>query len=206
MTYPSRVKKLQIVLASASPRRRELLMQIGVEFTVSPADIDETVHAGEAPEDYVLRMVITKSQQGFASLAEPAASCPLVLGADTAVVLDGQILGKPRDQADAEYMLACLSGRTHRVMSAVAVTDGQRLASRLSVTAVSFRELRPGESTSYWQSGEPRDKAGAYAIQGCGALFVRELQGSYSGVVGLPLFETAELLEMFGWSPPATAL
>jgi septum formation protein len=206
MTSSPRAEKLQVVLASASPRRRELLTQIGVEFTVSPADIDETVRAGESPEDYVLRMAITKAQQGFASLVEPAASCPLVLGADTAVVLDGQILGKPRDQADAEYMLACLSGRTHRVMSAVAVTDGERLASRLSVTAVTFRELRSGESTTYWQSGEPRDKAGAYAIQGRGGLFVRELQGSYSGVVGLPLFETAELLEMFGWSPPATAL
>jgi septum formation protein len=151
-------------------------------------------------------MAITKAQQGFASVVESADARSLVLGADTAVVLDGQILGKPRDQADAEYMLACLSGRTHRVLTAVAVTDGQRLASRLSMTAVSFRELRPGESTTYWQSDEPRDKAGAYAIQGRGALFVRELQGSYSGVVGLPLFETAELLEMFGWSPPATAL
>lgn len=198
--------KITIVLASASPRRRELLAQIGVEFTVSPADIDETVPAGEAPEDYVLRMAITKAQKGFEGLTGPATSGRLVLGADTAVVLDRQILGKPRDQADAEYMLACLSGRTHRVLSAVAITDGQRLANRLSVTAVTFRKLRSGESTTYWQTGEPRDKAGAYAIQGRGGLFVRELQGSYSGVVGLPLFETAELLEMFGWSPPATAL
>jgi len=205
MTSPSRVQKLQIVLASASPRRRELLAQIGVEFTVRPADIDETVLPGELPKDYVLRMAITKAQQGYANLVEPLAS-PLILGADTAVVLDKQILGKPRDQADAEYMLACLAGRTHRVMSAIAVTDGRRLASRLSITAVTFRNIRAAEITAYWQSGEPRDKAGAYAIQGYGALLVRELQGSYSGVVGLPLFETAELLESFGWSPWTTVL
>lgn len=200
MTAPARIQKLRIVLASASPRRRELLAQIGVEFTVSPADIDETALPGELPDDYVLRMAITKAQRGYANLVEPLASS-LILGADTAVVLDKQILGKPRDQAEAEYMLACLSGRTHRVMSAVAVTDGRRLASRLSITAVTFRDLRAEEIMAYWHSGEPRDKAGAYAIQGYGALLVRELQGSYSGVVGLPLFETAELLESFGWSP-----
>jgi septum formation protein len=210
MMKPTRAAKVQIVLASASPRRRELLTQIGVEFTVNPADIDETVRAGESPEDYVLRMAITKAQQGYAGLSasvdDSATGCCLVLGADTAVVLDKKILGKPRDQADAEYMLGCLSGRTHSVLSAVAVTDGQRLESCLSATAVSFRALRPGESTAYWNTGEPRDKAGAYAIQGYGALLVRELQGSYSGVVGLPLFETAELLEKFGWRPPATVL
>ena len=205
MTSPSRPQKFRVVLASASPRRRELLAQIGVEFTVSPADIDETVQPGESPDDYVLRMAITKAQQGYASMADPLALA-LILGADTAVVLDKQILGKPRDQADAEYMLACLAGRTHRVMSAVAVTDGQRLASRLSVTAVTFRDLRAEEITAYWHSGEPRDKAGAYGIQGYGALLVSELQGSYSGVVGLPLFETAELLESFGWSPWTTVL
>lgn len=206
MTSSSRPEKLQIVLASASPRRRELLAQIGVEFTVNPADIDETVRAGEVPENYVLRMAITKAQQDFATLAEPAFAHRLVLGADTAVVIDRQILGKPRDQADAEYMLACLSGRTHRVLSAVAVSDGTRTESRLSVTAVTFRTLRPGEGLAYWQSGEPCDKAGAYAIQGRGAVFVSELQGSYTGVVGLPLFETAELLEMFGWHGPAATL
>jgi len=200
MMQPS-IPKVQVVLASASPRRRELLAQIGVEFTASPADIDETVHPGETPEDYVLRMAITKAQTAAARLTEAAAARPLVLGADTVVVLADKILGKPRDRADAEYMLASLSGRTHRVLSAVAVTDRQQLASRLSVTEVTFRELRPGESTVYWNSGEPRDKAGAYAIQGLGALLVRELRGSYSGVVGLPLFETAELLERFGWQP-----
>lgn len=205
MTNSSHAQKLRVVLASASPRRRELLAQIGVEFTVSPADIDETVRPGETPDDYVLRLAISKAQQGYAGLADPV-TASLVLGADTAVVLDKQILGKPRDQADAEYMLACLAGRTHRVMSAVAVTDGQRLASRLSITAVTFRELRAEEITAYWQSGEPRDKAGAYGIQGFGALLVSELHGSYSGVVGLPLFETGELLESFGWSPWTTVL
>ena len=142
MTSSSRPEKLQIVLASASPRRRELLAQIGVEFTVNPADIDETVRAGEVPENYVLRMAITKAQQDFAILAEPAFAHRLVLGADTAVVIDRQILGKPRDQADAEYMLACLSGRTHRVLSAVAVSDGIRTESRLSVTAVTTTTRR----------------------------------------------------------------
>jgi septum formation protein len=203
MTSASRPQEFRVVLASASPRRRELLAQIGVEFTVSPADIDETVRPGESPDDYVLRMAITKAQQGYANLADPVAAS-LILGADTAVVLDKQILGKPRDQADAEYMLASLAGRTHRVMTAIAFTDGMRLESRLSVTAVTFRDMSADEITAYWHSGEPRDKAGAYAIQGYGALLVRELQGSYSGVVGLPLFETAELLEMFGWSPWAT--
>lgn len=203
MTSASRPQEFRVVLASASPRRRELLAQIGVEFTVSPADIDETVRPGESPDDYVLRMAITKAQQGYAKLADPVVAS-LILGADTAVVLDKQILGKPRDQADAEYMLARLAGRTHRVMTAVAFTDGKRLESRLSVTAVTFRDMSADEITAYWHSGEPRDKAGAYAIQGYGALLVRELQGSYSGVVGLPLFETAELLEMFGWSPWAT--
>jgi len=205
MTSASRPRELRVVLASASPRRRELLAQIGVEFTVSPADIDETVRPGESPDDYVLRMAISKAQQGCASLADPVAAA-LILGADTAVVLDKQILGKPRDEADAEYMLASLAGRTHRVMSAVAITDGKRLESRLSITAVTFRDMGADEIRAYWRSGEPCDKAGAYAIQGYGALLVRELQGSYSGVVGLPLFETAELLEIFGWSPWATIL
>jgi septum formation protein len=205
MTSASRPHELLVILASASPRRRELLAQIGVEFTVSPADIDETVRPGETPDDYVLRMAITKAQQGCASLADAVASS-LVLGADTAVVLDKQILGKPRDQADAEYMLASLAGRTHRVMSAVALTDGKRLESRLSITTVTFRDMSADEIRAYWHSGEPRDKAGAYAIQGYGALLVCDLQGSYSGVVGLPLFETAELLEMFGWSPWATII
>lgn len=204
MMPSSRPAELEIVLASASPRRRELLQQIGVEFTVTPADIDETVRPGESPAAYVLRMATTKARRGYARLPAGVDRRRLVLGADTAVVLDEKILGKPRDRADAEYMLACLSGRTHRVLSAVAVTDGERLESRLSETEVTFRQLRPGESTAYWNSGEPHDKAGAYAIQGRGALLVRELRGSYTGVVGLPLYETAELLEQFGWQPPVT--
>jgi len=188
-----------LLLASASPRRRELLAQLGVSFTVAPADIDEQVMPEEAPEAYVCRMAVSKALAGLARVAAATeARQPIVLGADTTVVIDKQILGKPHDQEDALRMLALLSGRTHHVMSSVAVTDGERTETRTSITTVSFRDIRSGESAAYWASGEPCDKAGAYAVQGYGAVFVKELQGSYTGVVGLPLYETAELLAMFG--------
>ena len=189
-------KSVSLILASASPRRKELLAQLGVLYTVAPADIDESVWAGEDPWDYVQRMAEEKARAGFAAAATER-EC-IVIGADTTVVLDDTILGKPADQQDALAMLEMLSGQTHHVLSCVAVTDGQRIASRLSATEVSFRALLPGESTAYWQSGEPIDKAGGYAIQGLGALFVKGIQGSYTGVVGLPLYETAELLQSFG--------
>jgi septum formation protein len=188
-----------VILASASPRRRDLLAQLGVSFTVAPADIDEGVAPEETPQDYVRRMAIGKAQAGYAQ-AKTAGIEPgfVVLGADTSVVVGKYILGKPQHKADAIRMLELLSGRTHLVLSAVAVTDGQRVEDRISTTEVSFRNVSPTEAAAYWVTGEPCDKAGAYAVQGLGALFVQELKGSYTGIVGLPLYETAGLLALFG--------
>jgi len=188
-----------LILASASPRRRELLAQLGVSFTVAPADIDEGVAPEEAPQDYVRRMAVGKAQAGYAQAMTVGLEPGLVvLGADTTVVVGKCILGKPQHKADAMRMLEQLSGRTHVVLSAVAVTDGLRVEDRTSITEVSFRNICPDEAAAYWATGEPCDKAGAYAVQGLGALFVQELKGSYTGIVGLPLYETAELLALFG--------
>lgn len=184
-----------LYLASGSPRRCELLTQIGVPFTVIAADIDETPLAGESPVAYVERLARGKAAAGRATLGGTA-GC--VLGADTAVVLDGRILGKPQDQADALAMLMALSGREHEVLTAVALLDGQRSQARVVRSLVRFRAIAEQEATRYWASGEPRDKAGSYAIQGLAAVFVAGLNGSYSAVVGLPVCETAELLGDFG--------
>lgn len=182
--------KIQVYLASQSPRRRELLGQIGVSHTVIAVDLDEAPRPGEVPEDYARRVALDKARAGRA--ATPDSRVP-VLAADTLVTLDGRILGKPRDAEEAAAMLGLLSGRTHRVLSAVALIGAEeRLA--LSESQVSFRAIPDWEARAYWATGEPADKAGGYAIQGLGALFVRELRGSYSGVMGLPLHETALLL------------
>ncbi len=185
-----------IYLASASPRRRELLRQIGVSYRRLRLDVDETPRLGETPGGYVARLALAKARTGCAALGRrrPAP----VLGADTAVVVDGEILGKPRDRAEGLAMLTRLSGREHRVLSAVAVAVPTRDAVRVQESRVRFRALTPAECVAYWDSGEPLDKAGGYAIQGRAAAFVVELRGSYSGVMGLPLFETAELLRAFG--------
>jgi septum formation protein len=180
-------------LASVSPRRRELLTQIGVPHLVTGAHIDESVHPGERPHDYVQRMARTKAQ----TVWEQDLSLP-VLGADTTVVLDGKVFGKPADRADALRMLGLLSGRTHDVLTAIALASKEGLAIRVSVSAVRFRMLAADEIAAYWETGEPRDKAGAYAIQGLGAVFIESLTGSFSGVMGLPLFETSELLRAAG--------
>ena len=180
-----------LVLASASPRRRELLWQIGVAHRIAIAAIDETPCAGESAEACVQRLALAKTRKVW------DASLP-VLGADTAVVLDGELLGKPRDRHSALSMLSRLSGRTHRVLTAVALLDGRGSQLRLSASEVRFRTLSEAERVRYWESGEPRDKAGGYAIQGLGAVFVSALLGSYSGVMGLPLCETAELLDEAG--------
>ena len=180
-----------LVLASASPRRRELLWQIGVPHRAMAAHIDERSRPGEAPEDCVRRLALAKARQ-------PRSAGLPVLGADTAVVLDGDMLGKPRDRASALAMLARLSGRTHRVLTAVALVAADRHELALSASEVDFRALSTEECERYWDTGEPRDKAGAYAIQGLGAVFVRALRGSYSGVMGLPLHETATLLAAAG--------
>lgn len=183
---------LQIALASRSPRRRELLAQIGVRHRVVDVDIDESPRPAEVPAEYVLRLALAKAREGHG--LEPGLP---VLGADTAVVVDDAILGKPADRAEAMAMLARLSAREHRVLTAVALV-GDSEATRLSVSHVRFRAVGTDEAAAYWATGEPADKAGAYAIQGLGALFVETLVGSYSGVMGLPLFETAELLRHAG--------
>ena len=182
-----------VCLASVSPRRRELLTQIGVSHTVVGADIDESVKPGEAPRDYVLRM----ARQKALTVRERGESLP-VLAADTTVVLDNTIYGKPRDRADGMAMLGRLSGRTHEVLTAVALASSNEVTVRLSVSTVRFRGLSPEECAAYWDTGEPRDKAGGYAIQGAAAVFIEALSGSYSGVMGLPLFETGELLRAAG--------
>ena len=187
----------KLILASASPRRRELMKLFGLPFDAVAADIDETVLPGELPAEYVRRMAAGKAHRGL-ELAGPG---PVVLGADTAVVLGPRILGKPRDRADALHILQTLSGQTHEVLSAVAVTDGDTFNERLSVTEVTFGALSIEQCEAYWATGEPADKAGAYGIQGIGGLFVKYISGSYTGVVGLPVYETAELLRCMGYEP-----
>jgi len=183
-----------IILASASPRRGELLRQMGVEFRVWPADIDETPGDHEQPGDYVLRLAREKAL-AIARLAPEA----IVVGADTSVVIDTCILGKPATCEEAADTLRALSGRTHQVLTGVAVAvDGYAVAC-LVTTDVRFRTLRPDEIGSYVRSGEPMDKAGSYGIQGLGGIFVESLRGSYSAVVGLPLRETADLLAQAGY-------
>lgn len=184
-----------IVLASASPRRMELLRQIGVTFTVAEHQVLEEPLPGEEPQAFVQRMALEKARSAQSLL--PMQTLP-VLGADTIVVAAGQILGKPRDRADALRMWNLLSDTEHQVHSAVALCQAARAQVRMSTTTVRFRALSSADCASYWDSGEPQGKAGAYAIQGLGALFVQHLAGSYTGVVGLPLFETSELLTLFG--------
>jgi|SRR6266404_1488222 len=187
-----------VYLASGSPRRRELLQQIGVPFRVVSAAVDEAVRSAETAPTYVLRLAAAKAEAGWeASLGSPAP----VLAADTAVVLDGRILGKPADGRDAVGLLGQLSGRTHEVLTAVALRTAKGLQSRISRSEVTFRSIDAGEARAYWETGEPSDKAGAYAIQGLGAVFIADLRGSYSGVMGLPLFETADLLSGVGIVP-----
>lgn len=192
-----------LCLGSASPRRSELLRQIGVPHCVRSLDLDETARAGEAPADYVLRLAAAKALAVQAArIAAGAQSLP-VLGADTTVTIDGAVLGKPRDAVELAAMFARLGGREHEVLTAVALAtraaDGApQVRTGLSRTRVRFRAVVPGEAEAYWATGEPRDKAGGYGIQGLGAVFVESIAGSYSGVVGLPLAETAALLREAG--------
>ncbi|NLQ23822.1 septum formation inhibitor Maf [Shewanella sp. S-1] len=200
---------MDLVLASTSPRRKELLAQIGFgrpefSFTQVAPDIDETVQQGEAPRDYVRRLAAEKAQAGLALCADM--SQPAVLGSDTIVVLENQILGKPQDVADAKQTLSELSGRTHTVMTAVALTykAGEsdsilKTSVRLVETQVRFCALSTADIEAYVASKEPMDKAGSYGIQGLGGCFVAAIEGSYSGVVGLPLVETRELLAEIGF-------
>jgi septum formation protein len=188
-----------LYLASASPRRRELLAQVGLVPEIVVQDIDESQLAGESPETYVTRLARQKAQ---AALRDPRCRQPLpVVAADTTVVCAGQLLGKPATLAEARRMLQLLSGRTHQVLTAVAVARRDECDVALVATQVRFRELSDAEIDAYWATGEPRDKAGAYAIQGLAAMFIIRIDGSYSGVMGLPLFETLQLLRRFGVSP-----
>ena len=184
----------QLYLASRSPRRQELLRQVGLRFEVAPADVDESRAPGQSPAEYAVAMALAKAR------AAPAAGEAPVLGADTDVVLNDRILGKPAGREQALEMLRRLAHRTHQVYSGVAVVLGERVETALSVTDVTFGPVTAAQADAYWNTGEPADKAGAYAIQGFGAQFVKEIRGSYSGVVGLPLYETLEVLRRFGVS------
>ncbi len=185
-----------IYLASRSPRRRQLLAQIGVRHETLPATVDESPLTAESPDDYVTRLALAKARAGWSRLGKRPRRP--VLGADTAVILDRMILGKPKQESDGLRMLAMLSGREHRVLSAVALVLGEREDIRLQISRVRFRALSPRECSAYWRTGEPADKAGGYGIQGYAATFIENIEGSYSGIMGLPLFETAELLRSFG--------
>jgi septum formation protein len=182
-----------IILASASPRRRELLTQLGVPHAVLPVDADETVSPGETPAALVSRLARVKALEG----RRRSGGAQMVLGSDTVVAVDGIVFGKPADRAEALRMLAALSGRVHQVFTGVALAlpgQGEVLAA-LSETAVRMRRISPGEAQGYWDTGEPQGKAGAYGIQGRGAVFIEHISGSYTGVMGLPLYETACLLQ-----------
>jgi septum formation protein len=201
VTAPAAATTPALFLASASPRRRELLAQAGIAFeVVGGVMIDETPQPGEDAAALVRRLALGKARAGLAVLAarrvEPGSA--RVLGADTEVVLDGRIFGKPHSEADCMAMLAALSGRTHEVLSAVALVGGGSERVEVSLTRVSFRAIAAAEARAYWATGEPGDKAGGYAIQGRAAAFVTRIEGSYSGVVGLPLFETLQMLRSEG--------
>ena len=189
-----------LVLASASPRRLQLLAQIGVQCDVLPQNIDETPRQNEKPSDYVIRLAKEKAEAGLAACERDC----VVLGSDTIVCCNGVILGKPQDKADGIAMLELLSGKTHEVQTAVHLATSSASAGRLSISQVKFREIEREEAERYWQTGEAAGKAGGYGIQGMAAVFVQTIEGSYSGVMGLPLFETADLLEEFDipcWNP-----
>ena len=179
----------RLVLASASPRRRALLQQMGLPFEVVVTQVDERIQPDEKPAAYVERLAIAKAHAGYQSGA-------VVIGADTTVSIDDEILGKPCGQSQAVAMLLRLSGRTHQVLTGVAAYDGERLESCVVATKVRFRSISEAEAVAYWRTGEPEDKAGGYGIQGIGGIFAERLEGSYSAVVGLPLEQTEKLLQL----------
>lgn len=183
----------KIILASASPRRAELLDQLGVNYTIQAVNIDESSHENESAEDLVQRLAIEKSQ----AISTHEAKNKPVLGADTLGVLNGELLVKPRDFDHAQHMLSSMSGNWHEILSAVALSYKGKTILRLNKNRVLFRQLSLAEIEDYWHTGEPQDKAGAYAVQGLAAAFIERIEGSYSGIMGLPLFETAEMLETF---------
>jgi len=192
---------LQLVLASKSPRRKELLAQLGYQFTSLSADIDESVKYNEPAEQYVVRLAIEKAT----FIAKNQAETTLILGSDTSVVFENHILGKPADLEGCIKQLSMLSDQQHQVITAIAVAKGKKISSMAVSTDVTFKPLSEEEIIRYWHTGEPQDKAGSYGIQGIGGQFVKQLCGSYSAVVGLPLYETAQLLADFGMPTPVQA-
>lgn len=182
-----------IILASQSPRRAALLQQMGVAFRSEPAQIDERTHVDERAADYVERIAIAKAESVHARFPQLPA-----LGSDTAVVLNQSILGKPSGRDDAIQTLLSLSGRPHEVLTGVALSTAGETRYRLNVSRVVFREISEREAAAYWDTGEPADKAGGYAVQGLAAAFIERIEGSYSGIMGLPLFETMQLLRGVG--------
>jgi septum formation protein len=192
---PTEAARPRVILASQSPRRRDLLDQVGIAHEVRPADVDETPHPGEAPGPHAERLAREKA----AAIARTAPDA-LVIGSDTIVVVDHEILGKPRDAADAARMLRRLGGRTHHVITGVAVAQGDRIRSAVERVDVTFGPLDEARIAGYVASGEPMDKAGAYGIQGLGAVLVDRIDGDYFAVMGLPLARLVRLLEAFGWS------
>jgi septum formation protein len=201
MPLPDSAADPRFYLASRSPRRVEMLRALGYSFACLPADVDETPRPGEPPADFAARMALVKAR----AAAERLDKKRPVLGADTDVSVDGRILGKPAGRDDALAMLASLSGRSHQVCSAVALIGENETLQALTITDVHFGDVAAADALAYWNSGEPADKAGAYAIQGGAARWVREIRGSYTGVVGLPLFETCELLARLGIHPEPRA-
>ena len=187
-----------IYLASRSPRRAELLKQMGVLFSVVPADIDETPHAMERSDAYVKRLAIEKAQAGYALVLQKAWFEMPVLAADTTVSIDGEILGKPQDDEDAYRMLSLMSGRWHEVHTGIAVAHAGHVAMEISSTMVQMDDLSDAVMRAYIASGEPKDKAGAYGIQGIAGSLIKRIEGSYSGVMGLPVYETTKLLKQAG--------
>jgi septum formation protein len=192
----------QIYLASASPRRRELLEQLGLSLQRISADIDETPHPGEPATAYAERLALEKAAAGWRLVADSGLPSSPLLAADTTVTLDGEIFGKPADRADAARMLRLFSGRTHQVITALAVRQGEQVEHAVSISDVTFRTLTDADIERYLDSGEPFDKAGAYGIQGLAGVFVQHISGSFTGVMGLPLFETAQVLGRFGLTLP----
>jgi septum formation protein len=187
----------RLVLASASPRRKALLQQLGVEFEVQPVDMDESLQPGEGVLEHVQRLAIEKARLGYSQVGL-AANDLAVLAADTVVEVDGEVLGKPENYGQAAAFLARLSGKKHKVHTAIAIVTADRELTALSSSEVEFAQLTASQINAYIETGEPMDKAGAYAIQGLAARFVVNLNGSYSGVMGLPIYETANLLAACG--------
>lgn len=187
-----------IYLASASPRRQELLRQIGIAFEAMPANLPEVPQAGERPEDYVLRVARAKAQHVARQVRERGLTPRPVLGADTEVVLEDEILGKPRDAQQGQAMLRKLAGRTHEVLTALVLLHQDAEYKTLNRSRVTFGPLAETDIQRYWDSGEPADKAGGYAVQGRAAAFIQHIEGSYSGIMGLPLFELMQLLQQAG--------